>query len=244
MGEIWPGLIITALWVGVILSVVIRFLDSKQLVEYSPNAPADPPLVTVVIPARNEEHNIARCLRSVLNSSWPALEVIVVNDHSTDKTADLARRIAAEDAASHGGTPRVQVIDAGELPPGWFGKQWACHTAYQAAKGEILCFTDADTRHGRDLLTLSVNAMRERGAELFTVANKQEMVTFWEKVMQPFIFALLLSRYGGLEGMSRTSNPMNKIANGQFMLFERTALRILQNKRAFDLPLSLLVVVF
>ena len=216
MSEQLPAVIAGALWILLLAIVVWRFRDSRSLDEYAADPPLDPPLVTVVIPARDEARNIDACLRAVLSTTWPNLEVLVVDDHSSDGTGALATRVAATDA-------RVRVIEAPDLPDGWFGKQWACHTGARAAAGAVLCFTDADTRHGPELLTRSVNAQRERGAHLFTVAGRQEMRSFWEKVVQPVVFALLLSRYGGLEAMSRSTNPRNKIANGQFLLITREA---------------------
>lgn len=241
MAELWPAALAAAVWVGAIVLVVIRFLDSRRLDEHSATVPRDAPLVSVIIPARNEAANIERCLRSVLASTYAPLEVLVVDDHSTDGTGEIARRIAAEDArAQRDGTPRsdglrgreahgrdsrVTVIDAPDLPDGWFGKQWACHTAAQQARGALLCFTDADTTHGPELLARSVNALRARGSALFTVAGHQEAVSFWEKAIQPFVFAILLTRYGGTEGMSRSTRPLDKIANGQYLLITREAYR-------------------
>jgi chlorobactene glucosyltransferase len=213
----WAALICGA-WVVWHVAVVVRFRSSKQLSEYSERAPRDAPLVSVVVPARNEARNIERCVRHLLDSSYPRFEVIVVDDHSTDGTGTLVRAIAATDVAG-----RVRVVDAPPLPEGWFGKQWACQTGASTARGDVLCFTDADTAHGPELLTRSVNAQRERGAALFSVAGRQEMETFWEKVVQPFVFAILLSRYGSLEAMSQSRVPRNKIANGQFLLFTRAA---------------------
>src|SRR6185437_14783611 len=117
------------------------------------------PLVSVIIPARNEARNIERCVRSVLASTYPSLEVIVVDDHSTDATGSIARAMAAHDS-------RLVVIDAPDLPAGWFGKQWACATGARAARGQLLVFTDADTRHAPDLLSRAVNALRDRDASL------------------------------------------------------------------------------
>ena len=209
----WVALLAAALWTLFIVVTAWRFLDTRSLDAYPPTPAADAPFVSVIIPARNEAHNIGRCLRAVLAARYPAFEVIVVDDHSTDGTGAIARRIASE--------ARVHVLDAPPLPSGWFGKQWACHTGALQARGTLLCFTDADTAHGPELLARSVNALETRGADLFTVAGRQEMVTFWEKVMQPVVFALLLARYGGLESMSRSTTPMNKIANGQFLLVRR-----------------------
>ncbi len=168
----------------------------------------------MVIPARNERRNIERCVRSVLATRYPALEVIVVDDHSTDGTGDIARAIARDD-------DRVRVVNAPELPPDWFGKQWACATGARAARGTLLLFTDADTRHAADLLPRAVNAARERGADLFTVAGDQEMHSFWERVIQPQVFALISIRYGGTEQVSSAKRPADAIANGQFVLVRR-----------------------
>ena len=87
--------------------------------------------MSVVVPARNERRNIERCVRSVLGARYPEFEVIVVDDHSTDGTGDAARAIAAAD-------DRLRVIDAPPLPAGWFGKQWACATGAEAARGDVL----------------------------------------------------------------------------------------------------------
>ncbi len=210
----WLAAGLAALWVSALAAVVIRFLDSRRLDAYAPISRGDAPALSVVIPARNEARNIEACARSVLASDYPRLEVIVVDDHSTDGTGEIVRRIAAEDA-------RLRVVQAPDLPEGWFGKQWACQTGARAATGDFFCFTDADTRHGRELLSRSVGAMRARGADLFSVAGHQDARTFWEKVIQPFVFSILLSRYGGLEAMSRSTKPLDKIANGQFILMAR-----------------------
>lgn len=228
------ALALAALFVGFVAWTAWRFRDSRALDEWPATVPDDAPLVSVVLPARDEARNIERCLRSVLASTWPALEVLVVDDHSTDETAAIARRIAQQaSAASAAGVlvdparparpmhRSVKVIAAPALPAGWFGKQWACHTGAQSARGSILLFTDADTQHGPELLVRSVNAMRDRGSALFTVAGRQELGSFWERVVQPAVFALLHSRYGGLEAMSRSTRAVNKIANGQFLLFPR-----------------------
>lgn len=220
--ELWPAAIAAVIWVTFIVVVVLRFLDSQRLDAYASLPREQTPLISVIIPARDEARNIADCLRSVLASDYGNLEVIVVDDHSSDGTATIAQRVADDDARRQG-RARARVVQADPLPEGWFGKQWACQSGANAARGEILCFTDADTRHGPELLGRSAGAMRSRGAHLFTVAGHQEAVSFWEKVLQPFVFSILLARYGGLEQMSRSTNPVDKIANGQFVMMPRTA---------------------
>ena len=194
---------------------IVRAIHSRHLDEFSPDV-ADAPLVSVIVPARNEAKNIARCVRSVLASRYPKLEVIVVDDHSTDGTADIVR-------ATAGGDSRIRIIANPDLPPGWFGKQWACANGERAANGDILVFTDADTEHSPDLLGRAVNAMRAEHVDLLTLAGDQEMHTFWERVIQPQLFALLSMRYGGTEHVSNSKRPADVIANGQFIAVKRDA---------------------
>ena len=201
-------------WVLIPAVVLWRGRHSLSLDDVSASPPPDALRVSVIIPARNERRNIERCARSVLGAAYPNFEVIVVDDHSTDGTGDIARQIARDDA-------RLRVVDAPALPDGWFGKQWACATGARESNGALLLFTDADTRHSPDLLPRAVNAMRERGAELLSVAGNQEMHSFWERIIQPQIFALLSIRYGGSEHVSNAKRPVDAIANGQFILVRR-----------------------
>ncbi len=212
------GLIIAGIaslpWIITPIISVLRLTRSQSLDGESMDLPIDPPLVSVVIPARNEVRNIERCLRSVLSTTYPALEVVVVDDQSTDGTGDLARSIAATDN-------RVRIIDNSPLPGGWFGKQWACQTGALEAKGELICFADADTWHSRDLMTRSVNAIQRRGADLFSIAGSQDLGSFWERLVQPQIFSILLTRYGGTECVSESKRVEDKIANGQCLFVRR-----------------------
>lgn len=208
------GLLAAVPWVLVPIVIVARLAGTKMLDEYPAECALDAPRVSVILPARNEAKHIVQCVRTLLATRYPNLEVIVVNDHSTDGTAQLARDAAA-------GDPRLRVIENPDLPAGWFGKQWACHNGSLVATGDILLFTDADTRHGAELLPRSVNAMRARKADLFSVVGRQEMVTFWEKLVQPHLGCLILARYGSTELISRSTNPYNKIANGQFIMVRR-----------------------
>jgi chlorobactene glucosyltransferase len=201
-------------WVVGSIGGVLRSFRSRSLDDESPDPPAAAPLVSVIIPARNEQRNIERCVRSVLATTYPSIEVIVVDDHSTDGTADIARAIARLD-------DRLRIVAAPDLPAGWFGKQWACATGARSARGKLLLFTDADTRHAPDLITRSVNALQNRRADLLTVVGHQEMHSFWERIVQPQFFGLLLARYGGTEDVSNARRPADVIANGQFILVAR-----------------------
>jgi len=213
----YVGALIAALpWVLVPGLAIARARRSRTLDEESANPPADAPRVSVIVPARDEARNIERCMRGILSSRYPGLELIVVDDHSTDSTGEIARAIAASDA-------RARVIESPPLPDGWFGKQWACATGASIARGELICFTDADTEHSSELTTRAVNALLRRQADLLSVAGTQELRGFWERVLQPQMFFLLAMRYGSTEAIGNAKRAEDVIANGQFMLLRRAA---------------------
>lgn len=212
-------------WVLFPLIALWRVRRPTTLEQFSPQPPTDAPLVSVVIPARNERRNVERCLRSVLATRYPAFEVILVDDHSDDGTGEIARAIAATD-------PRLRVLESPPLPPGWFGKQWACATGARVASGDVLLFADADTEQAPDLLPRAVNAMRALGADLMSVGGWQELGSFWERLLQPQVFALLMIRYGGTEGVNRARRPEDVIANGQCFLVRRDAYEAIDGHEA------------
>lgn len=172
------------------------------------------PLVSIIIPARNEARNIERCVRSVLATRYAPIEVIVVDDCSTDGTAAIVEPAAGK---------RLKLVRGVETPPGWFGKQWAIVQGYRAAHGELLLFTDADTRHDPELLPRSLRGVQQERVDLFTVLPRQEMRTFWERLIQPHVFVALESRFAYLSSINRTRTYWNAIANGQFILTPRAA---------------------
>jgi chlorobactene glucosyltransferase len=212
----WPPLLAAAPWLAGLLLVLWRVRQSRSLASYDASPLADSLLLSVIVPARDEAANIGRCVRSILQSTYPVLEVIVVDDHSTDATSTLAREAGAGDV-------RLRVAPAPDLPRGWLGKQWACAHGASLARGEVLCFTDADTVHAPDLHVRSVRALLARNADLLSVAGRQELGTFWERLVQPQIFSILFARYGGSEVVSNAKRPEDVIANGQYLLVRRAA---------------------
>ena len=235
----WAPLLAAAPWLVGLLVVMWRMSRSRHLAVYPAAPPPNAPALSVIVPARDEAANIARCVASLVASAYPALDIIVVDDHSTDDTSRIAREAGAGHAA-------VRVVTAPDLPSGWLGKQWACAYGASLARGRLLCFTDADTVHGPDLHTRSVRALLDRGADLLSVAGMQELGTFWERLVQPQVFALLFARYGGTEVVSRAARPENVIANGQYLLFQRASYEALgghaavKGKVAEDLALAML----
>ena len=195
------------------------FVSLVRLADRRPNlsdvAPVEGPLVSVVIPARNESQTIEAVVRSILTSSYGAFELLVVDDRSTDDTAAIVERLAAKD-------PRVRLVRGEPLPDGWYGKPWACAQGARAGAGRLLLFTDADTRHEPELLGRAVGALGHERADLVTVAPHQRCVTFWERLVMPQIWLLLGLRYHPRE-VNRARRERDVIANGQFILTTREA---------------------
>ncbi|MDQ6611410.1 MAG: glycosyltransferase, partial [Gemmatimonadota bacterium] len=203
-------------WIIAPVLAVLRQRSTRSLDDYSEWAVEPIDRVSVILPARNESAHVAACVASLRATSWRDVEIIVIDDHSTDGTGVLAR-------AAGGGDSRITVVDAPDLPDGWFGKQWACHTGAARATGTYLLFTDADTRHAPDLIGRLVNAQKARNASLISVAGTQSMHSFWEYAIQPAVFALLLARFGGTTEMEQATRSVDVIANGQCLMFTRQA---------------------
>ena len=218
-------LLFAAPWLLGPLTTIVRARFSRSLDEESAEPTHEAPIVSLVIPARNEAHNIRRCVESALASRYPRLEVIVVDDHSTDDTGAIVTELALRDA-------RLRVIIPPALPSGWFGKQWACATGAKLARGEVLGFMDADTVQAPDLVPRVVNAMRARDADLLSVAGTQELGSFWERMIQPQIFAVMLQRFGGTELVNRSRSVSQKIANGQCLWVRRESYDALEGHAA------------
>ncbi len=143
-------------------------------------APAQPPRVSVLLPARNEAAVIGATVRRLLDSSSAIHELILLDDDSTDGTAELARQAAA-------GDPRLRVITGAPLPPGWLGKNWACHQLADAATGEFLLFTDADVIWRRGAID-GLIVLRERlQADLLSIWPTQETGSWAERLIIPLI---------------------------------------------------------
>ena len=199
-------------WVVLAMVMLWRARGTRALSTHSPHLdPASAKRLSVIVPARNEELNIERCLASISASTHPNLEVVVVDDHSEDNTRLLAQSFANKD-------PRIVITTPPPLPDGWFGKSWACQHATTVATGQLLLFTDADTWHHPELHTRLCNALTDLKADLVSIGGQQEAYTFWEKLLQPLVFLLLLLRYGGADVVNRSRKARNKIANGQCII--------------------------
>ena len=188
-----------------------------RLADYPPQRTG--PLASVIVPARNEAMNIERCVRSILATEYRPVEVIVVDDRSSDATAEIVERLTRSGEAAD----RLRLVRGEELPEGWFGKPWAIAQGYRVARGDLLLFTDADTWHHPELLPRTVTVLTAERADLVSVVARQEMVTFWERLVQPHVLVALASRVGELRRVNRTRVTWDAIASGAYILTTRRA---------------------
>jgi glycosyltransferase involved in cell wall biosynthesis len=170
-------------------------------------------LVSAIIPARNEEASIGRTVESVAAQAEVG-EVIVVNDQSTDRTGEILRRLAAR-------IPKLKVLEAGELPVGWTGKNRAVAIGAAAAQGDWLLFTDADTYHHLGSTRRALADAVDHSAVLVSYSPEQEMDSFWERAAIPFVYGRLAARFS----FAQVNDPKRPeaAANGQFLLILRDA---------------------
>ena len=171
---------------AIIAAWPIRYLVLKYILSktqfLSPGSPtldaADPPLVSAVIPAKDEEATLADCLASVCLQAYPRLEILVIDDRSVDRTRQIANEFAARDA-------RLRVLSNDHLPPGWTGKTYVLQQAADQARGQWLWFLDADTVHAPEFLGVTLEYARAQQAALVSLLPELRCETFWEQVVQP-----------------------------------------------------------
>src|ERR1022692_4292905 len=168
------------------------------------------PMVSVIVPARDEEACLGICLESLVAQAGVSFEVIVVDDGSTDRTREIAQSF-----------PVVRVVDPGPLPLGWTGKSNALVAGANGARGEWLLFTDADTVHRAGSLARSMAEAQQQKAALLSYSPEQEVIGVWEKAVMPVIFAELASTYRPSEVSNSTTSAA--AANGQYILISRAA---------------------
>ena len=200
---------------ALIIVVVIYLARNAPLLERSEprHEPlAAYPFVSVCVPARDEERDIEACLTSLLNQNYPNFEVIVVDDNSTDNTPVIIESLCERYA-------NLISIQGKALPADWYGKPFALHQAQQKAQGELLLFTDADPVFQPWTLTTAVHLMQESQADMVSLLPGAEFGSFWERTVQPVIFASIAA----LTRFRKVNDPKSKSAMGvgAFMLLRR-----------------------
>lgn len=216
----------TALFIGGIF--IVYWIHSQyhlDIVVTPTPPPTNAPLISVCVPARNEERNIRLCVESILAQDYPNFEVIVLEDRSTDATPEVLHDLLMESGSllpkehTPAGHPALHIILGSDLPTGWAGKPHALFQASAAARGEWLCFVDADTFLSPTTLSSSYAKAIEANADMFTIMTRQIMGSFWEKVVMPIVMTALSVGFSP----RKVNDPKRKdaIANGQFILIKR-----------------------
>ena len=194
--------------------VLVAVLDRRHRLSLDDVEPlADGRLVSVIVPARDEERGVRVAVASLAAQEYGALEVIVVDDESSDSTAAEARAAA---------TDRVRVVSGRPVPPGWVGKSWACHQGFELAQGEWLLFTDADIRHGPDTIGRALALVEARQADGVTLLPLIETAGIVEQAIQPAA-AVLIRSFVAPGPLVRSPRTPVAIAAGGFILVSRAA---------------------
>ncbi len=198
-------LIFTALQLLIAFSNLVFNQRLKRL------EPAGNPLISVLIPARNEEKNIGNLLNDLISQNYQNIEILVFDDESNDKTAVIAHEFSVKDN-------RVRILHSEGLPESWLGKNFGCHTLAQAAKGEYLLFLDADVRIANDMIPKIISFAKHYKLGLVSVFPKQIMQSAGEKSTIPVMNYILLTLLP-LILVRKSHFPSMAAANGQFMFF-------------------------
>ncbi|CAI9831685.1 Glycosyltransferase involved in cell wall biogenesis [Nitrosopumilaceae archaeon] len=162
-------------WILIIRKMSMTFRLAPRLGGVPPD---DPPMVSVIVPARNEENYVGRCLESLLAQDYPNYEVVAIDDSSEDRTGDIIAGLAAGDG-------RVVHVRSGQRPDGWMGKCWACMEGYGKASGELLLFTDADSVHSPGAVSAAVGQLVSGKLDALTANPRALVPGFWPAVFVP-----------------------------------------------------------
>jgi chlorobactene glucosyltransferase len=181
------------------------------------------PKVSLLVPARNEEKTISKCVNSLINQDYDNLEIIILNDNSTDQTREILSKIKSK---------KLKVIEGKPLPDGWIGKSWACHQLSEVASGDLLLFTDADTEYKPETISCAVNAMNIEKTDLITAVHHNQVKSFGEKIIVTFptysIFTILPLSIAYLLKRSKALAS----GNGKFMMFDKEFYTIIGGHKA------------
>lgn len=207
------SLIVLVVWLLVLARTVVNLLFLRRIAPAPAHAE---PLVSVIIPARDEERTIERTVEAMLAQTWPALEIIVVDDRSKDATPAILERLAA------GAAGRLRVVGGAEPPTGWLGKPWALAQGSAVAHGELFLFVDADVIYAPAAVAAAVAHLETRGLSMVALVPRIEMVGFWENVMMTNLGMVLFTAVT-LPVANRSSIPFLAFGGGPGNLVRRSA---------------------
>jgi len=199
-------------WIYFIGYIIKSFKRSPTIESIDKYTISKNPKVSVILPARNEEKYIAKCLESLLGQDYPNFEIIAVNDSSNDKTGDIIYEYAKKNSC-------IVTVNAKPKPDGWTGKNWACYEGYLRATGDVFLFTDADTVHSPYTMSLALGHVLRDNLDAITAIPRLLCKDVWTKITLPMLSNFLHSRFSPL----RVNNPKTKTGYffGSFYMITR-----------------------
>jgi chlorobactene glucosyltransferase len=199
-------------WIYLFLYSLKSFRRSPVLIKAVISPLVEYPKVSIIVPALNEEHYIARCLDSLGKQDYPNFEIIAINDSSTDRTGEIMDKFSKNNR-------RVVVLHIDPAPDGWVGKNWACYQGYLRSSGDILLFTDADTVHSSQLMTRAVTVLMVQKLKALTIVPRLMCNDVWTRITVPMLSIFLHTRFSAL----RVNDPNTRIGYffGSFFLITR-----------------------
>jgi chlorobactene glucosyltransferase len=195
-----------------IINLILNLRSLHRLGKNDGPLPDTLPLISVLIPARDEESNIKNCLESLKRQDYPNYEILVLDDSSSDRTAVIVEEISAIDT-------RIRLFRGMPLPQGWAGKSYACYQLSLEAKGSWLLFTDADTIHAPETLKSALAYSHNHGISLLSGFPLQHTVSFAQRVAIPMMYFFILSCVP-LWWVQKSKKPKPGVAIGQFLFFK------------------------
>ncbi len=209
---------LTAILIGVSITwtfLIKSMIDSVRLTPYLDKFERKEhtnPKVSVILPARNEEEFIGKCLDSLIEQDYTNYEIIVVDDSSEDATGKIISEYAKKNS-------KIIPVSAQIKPDGWMGKNWACMEGYKKATGELLLFTDADTKHSQNVISLAVSHLLSFNLDALSAIPKMCTIDFWTRITLPMISTFLHTRFSAV----RVNDPSKKTAYffGSFFIIKQ-----------------------
>jgi len=203
---------ISGTWVILIKSMLKSFKETPYLDKFNPKE-HEKPKVSVIVPARNEEELISKCLDSLLDQDYENYEIIAIDDSSEDATGDIIKKYAKENS-------KLIHVSARPKPKDWMGKNWACMEGYQKATGELLVYTDSDTKYSKNVLSLAVSHLLSLNLDALTVIPKMLCFDNWTRITLPMLSTFLHTRFSAL----RVNDPSKKTGYffGSFYIIKKS----------------------
>lgn len=189
---------ISGAWVLLIKTMIDSFRYTPLLDKFD-QKPHHSPRVSVILPARNEENFIQKCLDSLTAQDYPNYEIITIDDSSEDSTGSIIAQYAKKNS-------KVIHVSAGAKPEGWMGKNWACMEGYKKVTGELLLFTDADTKFEKNVISLAVSHLESFSLDALTAIPKMVCLDFWTRISLPVLSTFLHTRFSAMRVNDPTKN--------------------------------------